>query len=112
MEPYHKIWIEQCEAARNVEAEFGKQKALDYLVGEKFINFLEAAETDAEFRAEIPAFVAETATHAIDAADSGEWGKMTALRGTDIKLVDLKEAVDELKTVPKELYEEAEVFFG
>jgi 6-phosphofructokinase 1 len=50
--------------------------------------------------------------HAIDAADSGSWGKMTALRGTDIELVDLKEAVDELKTVPKALYEEAEVFFG
>jgi ATP-dependent phosphofructokinase / diphosphate-dependent phosphofructokinase len=50
--------------------------------------------------------------HAIDAADAGEWGKMTALRGTDIQLVDLTEAVAQLKTVPKELYEEAEVFFG
>jgi hypothetical protein len=55
----HKIWIEQCEAARNVEDDFGRQKALDYLVGEKFLNFLEAAETDADFQAEIPAFVAE-----------------------------------------------------
>ncbi len=50
--------------------------------------------------------------HAIDAVDAGEWGKMTALRGTDIELVDLSEAVAQLKTVPKELYEEAEVFFG
>jgi len=50
--------------------------------------------------------------HAIDAADSGEWGKMTALRGTDIELADLSDATAELKTVPKELYEEAEVFFG
>jgi ATP-dependent phosphofructokinase / diphosphate-dependent phosphofructokinase len=50
--------------------------------------------------------------HAVDAVDSGEWGKMTALRGTDIRLVELSEAVDELKTVPRELYEEAEVFFG
>ena len=50
--------------------------------------------------------------HAIDAAEAGQWGKMTALRGTDIRLVDLRDAVDELKTVPKELYEEAEVFFG
>lgn len=55
----HKIWIEQCEAARGIEAEFGTQKALAYLVDEKFINFLEAAEDDADFRAEIPAFVAE-----------------------------------------------------
>ena len=50
--------------------------------------------------------------HAIGAADSGQWGKMTALRGTDIQLVDLADAVNELKTVPRELYEEAEVFFG
>jgi 6-phosphofructokinase 1 len=50
--------------------------------------------------------------HAIDAANAGEWGKMTALRGTEIKLVDIGEATAELKTVPKELYGEAEVFFG
>ena len=50
--------------------------------------------------------------HAIDAADAGRWGTMTALRGTEIELVELKEATAELKTVPKELYEEAEVFFG
>ncbi len=55
----HKIWIEQCEAAKVIEVEFGTDKALAYLIGEKFINFLEAAECDAEVRAEIPAFVAE-----------------------------------------------------
>ena len=54
-----KIWIEQCEAARGIEDEFGTQKALAYLVGEKFLNFLEAAEKDATFQAEVPAFVAE-----------------------------------------------------
>ncbi len=52
-----EIWIEQCEATRQIEAEFGTQNALDYLIGEKFLNYLQAAETDAEFRAEIPAFV-------------------------------------------------------
>jgi ATP-dependent phosphofructokinase / diphosphate-dependent phosphofructokinase len=50
--------------------------------------------------------------HAIDAAHDGAWGKMTALRATDIVLVDLKEATKELKLVPPELYREAEVFFG
>src|SRR4051795_10808983 len=54
-----KVWIEQCEAARRIEDEFGTDKALAYLVGEKFLNFLEAAETDPDFRAEIPAFAAE-----------------------------------------------------
>jgi hypothetical protein len=61
MKPY-KIWIEQCNAARGIEEEFGVPKALDYLVGEKFINFLEAADEDADFRAELSAFVAEIRT--------------------------------------------------
>ena len=29
MEP-HKIWIEQCEAARGIQDEFGEEKALNY----------------------------------------------------------------------------------
>jgi hypothetical protein len=58
----HEIWREQCQAARTVEDNFGTRNALDYLVGEKFLNFLEAAETDAGFRDEIPSFVAEVKT--------------------------------------------------
>jgi 6-phosphofructokinase 1 len=50
--------------------------------------------------------------HAIDAAHEGQWGKMTALRATDIVLADLAEATAELKVVPESLYREAEVFFG
>jgi hypothetical protein len=57
-----KIWVEQCEAARRIEDEFGTDKALAYLVGEKFLNFLEAAETHPDFRGEIPAFAAEVKT--------------------------------------------------
>lgn len=62
MAEQHKIWIEQFEAAENIEDDFGTQKALEYLVGEKFLNFLEAAETNADFRAEVPAFVAKITT--------------------------------------------------
>ncbi len=58
----HKIWIEQCRAGRGIEDEFGVPRALGYLIGEKFLNFLEAADDDAEFRAELPAFVAEIKT--------------------------------------------------
>jgi 6-phosphofructokinase 1 len=50
--------------------------------------------------------------HAIDAVDAGRWGTMTALRGTAIELVELREATAALKTVPPSLYEEAEAFFG
>jgi len=50
--------------------------------------------------------------HAIDAAHEGDFGKMVALRGTDIVRVPLSDATAELKTVPVERYAEAEVFFG
>jgi 6-phosphofructokinase 1 len=50
--------------------------------------------------------------HAIDAAHQGDWGKMVALRGTDIVRVPLADATAELKVVKPEMYAEAEVFFG
>ena len=62
MKEPHKIWIDQCEAARGIEDDHGTQKSLEYLIGEKLLNFLEAAETDADIRVEIPAFVAEIKT--------------------------------------------------
>jgi hypothetical protein len=49
MAELHKIWIEQFEAAENIEDDFGTQKALEYLIGDKFLNFLEAAENDKDF---------------------------------------------------------------
>jgi ATP-dependent phosphofructokinase / diphosphate-dependent phosphofructokinase len=50
--------------------------------------------------------------HAIDVVRDGDWGKMVALRGTDIVRAKLSEATGELKTVPAERYAEAEVLFG
>ncbi|WP_283133761.1 6-phosphofructokinase [Rhizohabitans arisaemae] len=49
---------------------------------------------------------------AIDAAHERDFGKMVALRGTDIVRVPLIEGTKELKTVPIERYRESEVFFG
>jgi 6-phosphofructokinase len=50
--------------------------------------------------------------HAIDAVHEQDWGKMVALRGTDIVRVPLTAATSELKVVQPEMYAEAEVFFG
>jgi 6-phosphofructokinase 1 len=50
--------------------------------------------------------------HAVDAVNEGDFGKMVALRGTDIVRVSLADAVAELKTVPPALYAEAATFFG
>jgi ATP-dependent phosphofructokinase / diphosphate-dependent phosphofructokinase len=49
---------------------------------------------------------------AIDAVTAGDFGKMVALRGTQIVRVDLAEALAEPKLVDPELYETAAVFFG
>jgi phosphofructokinase-like protein len=49
---------------------------------------------------------------AIDAAHEGAFGTMVALRGPDIVRVPLAEAVQELKTVDRRLYDVASVFFG
>jgi 6-phosphofructokinase 1 len=49
---------------------------------------------------------------AIDAADDGRWGMMTALHATRIELVSLAEAVAQVRTVPVEEYERYGVLFG
>ncbi|MFE2286401.1 6-phosphofructokinase [Streptomyces sp. NPDC059443] len=46
--------------------------------------------------------------HAVEAAHRGEFGMLTALRGTDIVMVPLDDAVRTLKTVPTERYAEAQ----
>ena len=50
--------------------------------------------------------------HAITAVADGDYGKMVALRGTDIVRVPLIEGTGELKLVSPDEYAEAEVFFG
>src|SRR4051812_36508417 len=49
---------------------------------------------------------------AVDAVAEGAYGQMAALRGNDIVLVPISDAVAQLKTVPPELYAEARTFFG
>jgi hypothetical protein len=56
---FHKIWIEQCEATKEIHDSFGLHRALDYLVGEKLFSFVAAAEHAPEFAAELPRFVDE-----------------------------------------------------
>jgi 6-phosphofructokinase len=49
---------------------------------------------------------------AIDAAHDSRWGTMPALLGNKVKLVPLRDAVAELRTVPPDEFAVAEVFFG
>ena len=49
---------------------------------------------------------------AIEAADRGDYGNMVALRGTEIVVVPLAEALAEPKLLDPAFFETAEVFFG
>jgi 6-phosphofructokinase 1 len=50
--------------------------------------------------------------HAIEAVRDHDYGKMVALRSTDIVRVPIEDATARIKTVDPTLYEEVSVFFG
>lgn len=45
---FHKIWQERCEATRAILERFGGKSALDYIVGEKLLNFAMEADRSPE----------------------------------------------------------------
>ena len=51
------IWVEQCDAARDIRVRYGLSAALDYVVTEKLMNFASAAADHPEFARELPPFV-------------------------------------------------------
>ena len=55
---FHKVWQEQCEVTRTIRERFGVKSALDYLVGEKLLDFASEADRSLEFAAELPRFQA------------------------------------------------------
>lgn len=56
---FQEIWKEQCLASRRVRTEHGVLPAMEYLIGEKLLNYAETAVTQPEFARELPRFVAE-----------------------------------------------------
>jgi|SRR5271167_503001 len=59
MDEFTNIWIEQCDAARGIRDDWGSRKALGYLVGEKLLNYIRAADSDPSWEANVPKFAAE-----------------------------------------------------
>lgn len=57
MREFHKIWIEQCDAAKGIREDFGLEKAMDYLIREKLLNFIRHSSSYPPFAAELPNFV-------------------------------------------------------
>jgi hypothetical protein len=60
--PYKTKWRDQCEAARLIRDKFGLDRALAYLVNEKFRTFVQVADDDRTFADDVPAFAAELKT--------------------------------------------------
>lgn len=54
---YPERWIEECEVAARIRDNLGVETALDYLVQEKFLNFLNRSEQDTSWAAHIPGYV-------------------------------------------------------
>ncbi len=55
---FHKVWMGQCEAAREIRLRYGAKAAFDYIVAEKLLMFADAAAGRPEFARELPRFVA------------------------------------------------------
>lgn len=55
---FRSTWIDQCEAAENIREQFGAEKAIGYLVGEKFVTALRYARSHPDLAKEIPEFAA------------------------------------------------------
>jgi hypothetical protein len=96
----HKIWIEQCEATKDIRDAFGLENALDYLIGEKLFTFLLVSESEPAFSAELPAFVAEirrifSASEIHDYLDHLEHTKFLAPDEPDLEPEDLDEELNE-----------------
>jgi hypothetical protein len=56
---FHRLWLEQCAAAELIKQRFGPGNALEYLVGEKLLRSVVAAEHNPLFAQELPSFLAE-----------------------------------------------------
>ena len=96
---FHKIWIDQCAATEGIRDHFGLENALDYLIGEKLLMFLMASESDPQFAAEVPAFIAEihrifTATEIRDYLDRLECTKFLAPLDPDLDADDSDDKIE------------------
>jgi hypothetical protein len=59
MDDFSDVWIDQCEAARDIRDAWGTRKALGYLLGETLLNFIRASDADPLWAAKLPLYTAE-----------------------------------------------------
>lgn len=54
--PPELIWQEQCDAAIEIRERFGTDNALDFLVGEKFVDYLRHAARELNYKRQLCPF--------------------------------------------------------
>ena len=54
---WQHVWMEQCDAAEGIRLHYGLEAAFDYAVGEKLLEFAEAAARNPDFARELPPYV-------------------------------------------------------
>jgi hypothetical protein len=54
MDEFSDIWIQQCEAARGIRHSWGANKALEYMIGEKLLNYIRANDSVPSWAAKLP----------------------------------------------------------
>ena len=69
---FHRKWIAQYEAAKRIKQSFGTTSALEYLVGEKLLDFAEAARCRVDFARELPNFLNEI-RHVFSLEETGNY---------------------------------------
>ncbi len=69
---FRRTWMDQCQAAEDILEQFGPDKALGYLIGEKFVNAIRAAPRYPEVAAELPMFAARI-REIVDPQDLRRW---------------------------------------
>ena len=62
MRRFPKLWMDQCAAVEYIRRGFGKAKALDYIVGDKLLVFIEFLHLDSDRRSDLSPFVAKIRT--------------------------------------------------
>jgi hypothetical protein len=55
---FPEVWMEQCAAVEYIRNGFGQATALDYIVGDKLVVFIESLNFFPDRRADLPQFVA------------------------------------------------------
>lgn len=53
-----EIWTDSCRAATDIQAQYGDNAAIDYVIGDKLMACAQMGETHPEFLAELPPFSA------------------------------------------------------